>query len=254
MRRKLVVLLSVVVFLFCGHYAVAGTAYDEYKAEIAKAEKNIEKYENENAELQAYLDAVDSGNQEAWEAARKKSAVLHALMMHKDSSELDAVKSQIKTNESMIQYYQNQVEYDQHKMDIYFHAYILQDLDAVNEILSNGNRTIPEDVSDNMYCAWPCTEIPEGLLTDKIVLGKNRGNVYLTPATVTEHLRDSIYYVDIGGVIAEAKIENCRVSVGETVNIYFTVFMMENENLAFIIVGESEKNIDGYHSLRIREE
>lgn len=254
MKKRIVALLSVVVFLFCGHYAVAGTAYDEYKAEIAKAEKNIEKYESENAELQSYLDAVESGNQEAWEAARKKAAVLHALLMHKDGSEVDAVKSQIKTNESMIQYYRNQVEYDQHKMDIYFHAYILQDLDAVNEILSNGNRTVPEDVSDNMYCAWPCTEIPEGLLTDKIVLGKNRGNVYLTPATVTEHVKDSMYYVDIGGIIAEAKFVKDRVSIGETVNIYFTPFMMENETLAFIVVGDEEKNIDGYHSMRIREE
>lgn len=254
MKKRIVALLSVVVFLFCGHYALAWTAYDEYKAEIAKAEKNIEKYENENAEMQAYLDAVESGNQEAWEAARKKAAVLNALLMHKDGSEVDAVKSQIKTNESMIQYYRNQIEYDQHKMDIYFHAYILQDLDAVNEILKNGNRTVPEDISDNMYCAWPCTEIPEGMLTDKIILGKNRGNVYLTPATVTEHVKDSIYYVDIGGIIAEAKFVKDRVSVGETVNIYFTPFMMENETLAFIVVGDEEKNIDGYHSLRIREE
>lgn len=253
-KRKIIALLSVVVLLLFGHYAVAGTAYDEYKATIAKAEKVVDEYTQKNSELQAYLDAVESGSQEKWETARKAPAVMDAIRMHKDVPEKDAVKSAMETNQSMIDINQNKIDVSEHKMDVYYHAYILQDLDAVNAILANGNRTVPEDTSGNIYYAWPYTEIPEGLLTDNSILGQNRGNVYLAPATVSEKVKDSIYLVDIYGTTAKAKFETGSVSIGENVNIYFTAFMMESDALAYIVVGSDESTIDSYHALRTQEE
>lgn len=254
MKMKLFIILSVVVLLMCWHYAAASTVYDEYKATIADAEKMLSKYEKEKADLQEYLDVVASGDQEAWEAARKKSAVLHALLMHKDMDEVEAVKSQLTTTESMIRYEQGKINVSRHKMDLYFNAYIKQDMEAINQILSNGNRTVPEDITGNIYLAWPYTELPENLLTDKKILFQNVGNVYLAPVTVLENAYSTVWFVDIYGVKAEVSFKEIPVREGETINLYFVPAGMETETMSFLLAGPPESTIDMYYNMQKKEE
>lgn len=254
MKRKIAALLSVVVLLLCGHYAVASTVYDEYKATIAEAEKMLGSYEKELEGLQAYVDAVDSGDQAAWEAARKHYAVSRALLFNKDVSELEAVQNQIKTISSMIDYEKEKINVSRHKMDLYFNAYIKKDTEAIDKILNNGYRTIPEDISDNIYLAWPYTEIPEDLLTDKDVFLQNRGNVYLATVTVIGNAYKTVYYVDINGVTAEASFKDAEVSEGEVLNIYFTPAALETETMFYLRVGPTESEADMYYSMQLKEE
>ena len=254
MRKPVIWILLIVVFVVFAHNCSAANLYDEYKDVIQKNEKEIKELEEDNEALQAYLDAVDSGNLEEWEKARDVSAVRHAILWNKDKSEIDAVKYKINSNDALIKFCKHKIEISQNKMNIYFHAFILQDMDKINEILDNGNRTIPADISNNIYYAWPFTELPDGLLTDPNILGRNRGNVYLAPATILEHIKDSLYYVDIYGIRAEAHFVNESVSVGETVNIYFSPVIMETTDLSYIAVGESEDHIDSYHIIKIKDD
>lgn len=246
------ILLVVALVFFC-HNASAGTAYDTYKADAQKAEDMLKKYDADNADLQAYLDAVDSGDQAAWETTRKKSAVSYAIRLNSDKSEVEAVKYQLSLNESMAKIYRSRIAVAEHKADIYFHAYIIQDTAAISEFLSNGLRTIPADISGNIYFAWPSLEIPEGLFSDEDVYCQNCGNVFLATATIIKQTEKFVYLVDINGKEARAMITDEPVSIGETVNVYFTPFIMGKDVAPLIVVGAPEDTIDLYHSLREKE-
>lgn len=251
MKKSVIAMLLFVVILFSSNYVIAyANAYDTYKEDAKKAEEVMRKYEEENTELQAYLDAVASGNQSAWEAARKKSAVSKAVMMNSGKSEVDAVKNQISTNEMLIKNYRSRFTIAEHKADIYFHAYILQDTVAINAFLSNGLRTIPADISNNIYYTWPSVEVPEGCFSDESVFYKNCGNVFLATATILDNSEKSVYLIDINGEQARAMISNENVDIGDIVNVYFTPYIMGKDALPLIVVGAQEEEIDYYHYMR----
>lgn len=250
MRKSVMAILLVVATLFSFHYAKAATAYDTYKADAQNAEETLQKYEEENVVLQAYLDAVASGDQSAWESARNKPAVVHAIQMNSDKPEVDAVKSQLSLNDSLAKIYRTKYSVAQHKADIYFHAYIIQDTTEIEEFLSNGLRTIPADISGNIYYTWPSIEIPEGCFSDEAIYKQNCGNVFLATATIIEMTERAVYLVDINGEQVRAMIADEPVTIGETVNIYFTPFIMGNDGSPLVVVGAPEATIDNYHLLR----
>ena len=253
MRKSVIATLLLVSLLFSLHYALAYTQYDKYKSEITSAEKRKSGYEKENAVLQKYLDAVDSGDREKWEEARKSSAFLNATMFHKDLDEVEAVKAQIATNNWMIEYENYKIELNKTKMDIYYHGYILKDTESINAVLNNGNRSIPSDISGNVYYSWPNTELPNGLFTDQAVIQKSRGDVFFAPATILSKSfsGDKAYYVDIYGTKVDA-VFHCEdeIEIGDTVNIYFCVMSMLSETTAIIMVGDDEETIDIYRHMR----
>lgn len=249
MTKCVITLLLVVVMMSCSVYGIAVTAFDGYKNDASSAENQIVKYEKQNEALLAYLDAAESGDQKKWEAARNTSAVSHALLMHSGESEIDAVKHEMQTNQYMIENGQYKLSIAQHKMDLYYHAYVLQDFDAINAILTNGNRTLPEDVPDNIYYTWPYTDVPDELLTNRNVFLANAGNVYLVPAVVAEDVGNSIYHVKINDSFAEVKFANNLVSIGETINIYFSPFVWDS-GIGWIVVGAEEDELDSYHANR----
>ena len=253
MRKSVIAALLVVAMIMGIHYASAGNSYDEFKATVKKSEETIAKYEKENEVLQEYLDAAESGDQAKWETARNKADVRNAILMHKDKEEIDAVRSQMETNNILINMAKADMIVAQHKMDIYYHAYILKDLDAVKEILGNGNRTIPENLSENFYCAWPYTELPDGFFTVEDVFNDNRGNVFLMPATILEAFENKEFMLDLNGVKVRALVYDDRAAVGETVNAFFTPLRVEKDSTPFIVVGAEESLIDIFHQMRMKD-
>lgn len=249
MTKHVITISLILVFITIAVGGLSASQYDKYKKDFEEAKGLITQYEAENAELIEYLDAANSGDRARWDKARLLPAVIRSMIFNAGETEIDTVKDALNRNNSLISVYKRAASVAQHKMDIYYNAYILQDMEAINLILNNGYRSIPDDISDNIYYAWPYTILPEGLLTDKTVLSMNTGNVYLTPATIVNQVSESTYTVNIDGIRSYAIIKNDYVSVGETVNIYFTPFIMDHESVAHIIVGESEKGIDSYHAL-----
>ena len=178
---------------------------------------------------------------------------MNATMFHKDLDEVEAVKAQIATNNWMIEYENYKIELNKTKMDIYYHGYILKDTESINAVLNNGNRSIPSDISGNVYYSWPNTELPNGLFTDQAVIQKSRGDVFFAPATILSKSfsGDKAYYVDIYGTKVDA-VFHCEdeIEIGDTVNIYFCVMSMLSETTAIIMVGDDEETIDIYRHMR----
>ena len=250
MIRRVIISLCVIACALLGCNAYAQTSYDEYKAMIAEAEAVISQYESTKAELQMFMDAANSGNREEWEKARSKQSVQDAFKYGKDKTEKDAVQSQIDSCNRMIKMNQAKITINQHKMDLYYNAFILQDTEEINNILSNGNRTIPEDISGNIYLAWPYTEIPEGMLTDERILQENINNIYLAPTTVIESMDERTYLVDIYGTKAKVSFRDIDVTIGETVNLYFMPSKMVDETMSSLLVAPDENIIDAFKTSR----
>lgn len=177
----------------------------------------------------------------------------YKMDLEKAEKIIEEHRAEYEKNKALLANYLPRADAARHKMDIYNHAYVIQDFDEINQILDNGHRTIPSDISDNIYYAWPYTNLPNGLFTDENTLMMNTGNVYLATATVIDEIENHLYLVEIYGNQAEALFKEELPSIGETVNIYFSPFAMRKSQKPLIYVGESEKEIDSFHSLYIKE-
>ena len=254
MMRRITAILLLVVTAFTFTYAAAGTRYDEFVGEIKKNQDLIDKYEKQNADLQAYLDAVASGDQEQWEAARKLAGVTRALLFRGDENEVDVIENQLKTNNSLIEYSEISIEILERKKLLYYKAVVQNDTEDVSAFLKNGLPTYPQDICDNLYLLCAKVEMEPGLLTDKEVIRDYTGDCYLVTAHVDQQNDSDTFVITINGQQARATFENGNPPVGQDVNIYFTPFIIDSDGLPYLVVTNDESEYDIYYRMRPRKE
>ena len=254
MTKHVTAILLIVVMIFSFTYAAAGTRYDEFVEEIKKNQKLISQYEKQNIDLQAYLDAVASGDQEQWEAARKLAGVTHALLFHGDENEVEVVENQLKTNNSLIEYNVISIEILERKKMFYYKSVVQNDTEYISDFLKNGLHTYPQDIFDNLYLMCAKVEMETGLLTDKEVIRAHAGDCYLVTAHVDQQEDSDTFIISVNGQQARATFKNGNPPVGQDVNIFFTPFIIDSDGLPYLVVTNEESDYDTYYRMRPRKE
>lgn len=254
MTKHVTAILLIVVMIFSFTYAAAGTRYDEFVEEIKKNQKLIGTYEKQNVDLQAYLDAVASGDQEKWEAARKLAGVTHALLFHDNENEVEVIENQLKTNNSLIEYNLISIEILERKKLLYYKSVVQNDTEYVSDFLKNGLQTYPQDICNNLYLMCAKVEMEPGLLTDNEVIRAHAGDCYLVTVHVDQQEDNDTYIITINGQQARATFKNGNPSVGQNINIFFTPFVIDSDSLPYLVVTNEESDYDTYYRMRPRKE